>query len=1131
MIWFVFSYPRFFIPDYKRFQINLQMQKNSFAILMSFCLLTLAGLALLPRLSVQLNPSQGQNSLTVSYTMPSASPDIIERLVTAKLEGAFSTLQGINKVSSVSQYHSGYITLSIDKKADLNQLRFEVAMLIRQLYPSLPSELSYPTISLHTPDQASKHKPLMTLQFNGNSTASNLQLYAEEQIKPKLAQIAGIYEINVTGGNRQEWVLRYDIEQLAYLGLQESDVIQAVRQHFQQQNLGVALQADGSRLSVVLSPNLPQAKSFPVREGLKNSDSSFNEKTETSPLLWGGARGGAGIWNNIPIKKLGNRLVYLTDLVKIIREEQPITSFYRINGKNAVNLTITANAKANQLTLAEEIKILLAQINQQLPSTYHIRIDYDATEYIKENLDKIQVQSGLTILILVLFVLLTTRNFAYTALIVVGTVVNLALAFILFYFFKVEIHLYSLAALTTSLGMIMDNMIIMIDHYRRYKNLHVFTALLGATLTTIAGLSVIYFLPEENRIDLIDFAWVMVITLAVSLLVALLFVPALIERGFLNKKQVEVAFEGTPSLLTKSKFSRKRRYLLVRFSRFYAAVIGFLLHFRKTAITLIVLLFGLPVFLLPNKIEGESFWAKWYNQTLGSEYYTENIQPYVNKFLGGTLRLFVHYTYEKSYYAKPERTALYLIAGLPNQSTLEQMNDIMLRFEHYLMQFSEIDRFITNVQSGQQASIVVYFKPEYDKGAFPYILKNRCIALSTEMSGVSWDIFGVGQGFSQSAEEHSTPTFNVQLFGYNYKELERQAIILKKKLEAHPRIQEVNINKSPNWWANKNLYEYIFDIDYKKLIAQNLDNAQSYALLERQNVLPRPDFYQLLSGEYIPIKIIPSQLSKFDIWRLKNQPFQIIQPRNDSTIALPAKFADIAEVKKEKVISEIHKENQQYIRMVSFEYFGSANFGEKFLDEKLKEMEAIFPLGYSAKKMSYRWYFENAKKQYGLIGLVILLIYIICAITFESLWQPLSLILLIPLSFIGVFITFYMFDFNFDQGGYASFILLSGIVVNAGIFIIAEFNHLKKVFPQQASVKLYLKAYHHKVIPILLTLLSTIVGFIPFLLYGQNEPFWFALAAGTIGGLLMSLIIVFFYLPLLFLSKSYTQSYKVLKTL
>ncbi len=1065
------------------------MKRYSYATIMSFCLLTLAGFALLPRLSVQLNPSEGLGNLTVSYTLPSASPDVIERAVTARLEGAFSTLQGITKVSSVSQYHFGYIMLSLDKKVDLSQLRFEVAMLIRQLYPSLPPALSYPTISLHTPEQTEKYKPLMTLQFNGNTTPSALQTYAEEQIKPKLAQIEGIYEVNVTGGNKKEWVLRYANEDLAHLGMQESDITGAVQRHFQQQNLGIALQADGSRLVVALSPH---------------------QSNRTADHLEG-----LDIWKNIPLKKTGSRMVYLTDLVQISKEEQPTISFYRINGKNAVNLNLTAAANANQLYLAGEIRKMLLEINQNLPQTYQIRIDYDATEYIKENLDKIWVQSGFAVLILIIFVLLTTRNFIYTLLIVIGTVVNLALSFILFYLLEVEIHLYSLAALTTSLGMLMDNMIVMIDHYRRYRNLQVFTALLGATLTTIAGLSVIYFLPEESRMDLLDFALVMVITLIVSLLVALFFIPAVMERGILSSINSQ-----TKTPIKTNKGMRRKAY----FSFIYTLLINFLLRFRKTAIFLIVLLFGLPVFLLPNKIEGESTWAKWYNQTLGNEYYIENIQPYINKCLGGTLRLFVHYTYEKSYYSKAERTALYLVAGLPNQSTLAQMNDIMLKYEAYLSRYPEIDRFITSVQSGQQASIVVFFKPEYDKGAFPYILKNRSIALSTEMSGVSWDIFGVGQGFSQNAEENSTPTFNVQLYGYNYNELERQAVILKKKLEAHPRIQEVNINKSPNWWGNKNLYEYILDIAPQKLVIQSLDNTKAYTLLEKQNALPRPDLYQLLRGEYIPIKIIPKQTESFDVWQLNHQVFQLTKQRQDSIATSAIKFENLASIKREKVISEIHKERQQYLRMVSFEYFGSSVFGEKFLDEKLKEMESIFPLGYSAKKMSYNWFMENAKKQYGLIGLVLLLIYIICAITFESLLQPLAIILLIPLSFIGVFVTFYFFDFNFDQGGYASFVLLSGTVVNAGIFIIAEYNQLKKLHPHTQDLKLYISAYNHKIIPILLTVLSTVAGFIPFLVYGQKEPFWFALGVGTIGGLLMSLLVIILYLPILLSMKATTRS-------
>ena len=138
----------------------------------------------------------------------------------------------------------------------------------------------------------------------------------------------------------------------------------------------------------------------------------------------------------------------------------------------------------------------------------------------------------------------------------------------------------------------------------------------------------------------------------------------------------------------------------------------------------------------------------------------------------------------------------------------------------------------------------------------------------------------------------------------------------------------------------------------------------------------------------------------------------------------------------------------------------------------------------------------------------------ICAIIFESFLQPFALILLIPLSFIGVFLTFYWFDYNFDQGGYASFVLLSGNVVCAAIFIIAEFNQLKKIQKKTSTFQLYLKAYHHKIVPILLTVLSTVVGLVPFLIYGETEAFWFALGVGTIGGLLMSLLAIWIYLPL-----------------
>jgi multidrug efflux pump subunit AcrB len=177
-------------------------------------------------------------------------------------------------------------------------------------------------------------------------------------------------------------------------------------------------------------------------------------------------------------------------------------------------------------------------------------------------------------------------------------VVNLALSFILFYFLKVEIHLYSLAALTTSLGIIIDNTIVMVDHYQRHRNLKVFMGLLGATLTTIAGLVVIFFLPEENRIELGDFSMVM---LLVSLPIALFFVPAVMERmkNSLVKNKIQIS-NGLK--------------LKVKLSRFYLRFILFMKRFPKTAFLFAILAFGTPIFMIPDKIEGDSKLINIYNQ-------------------------------------------------------------------------------------------------------------------------------------------------------------------------------------------------------------------------------------------------------------------------------------------------------------------------------------------------------------------------------------------------------------------------------------------------------------------------------------------------------------------------------------
>lgn len=1022
--------------------------KRSFSIIIIFIALATLGCALIPKLPVKLVPSRILPGLSVSFSMPHTSPRVVESEVTSRLESMLARINGVKEVKSVSSSGGGWIDLGFDKHTDMQTARFEASALVRQAWPDLPEGVSYPQVSsVRTIDRASR--PMLTYTVNASRPASEIMAFAEEVLRPVIGRLDGVERIQLNGATPMEWHLTYDTDRLRTLGLDPKDIVGAISEHNSSEFLGMGLTDGGEWLAVRTS-----ASGDVARENM----------------------------GSIPVMLPDSTYIQLDRLVTFDRVESEPSGYSRINGLNSIYCDIYSEEGANQLDVAKRVRMAIEEI--RLPEDCSVTLVNDMTEYISSELEKIYFRTGLTLIILLVFVALVTLNLRYMAVITISLLLSLAVSVIFYYLLGIEIQLYSLAGITISLNLIIDNIIVMSDHYLRRRDLKVFTAVLAATLTTVGALGIVFFLDEDLRLNLQDFVAVVIVNLMVSLGTALWLVPALIQRigaGHSARRP-----------------GRRKTRAILWLNRGYAWFIRFSLRWRWAFVVLAVLGFGLPVFMIPEKVEG---WDR-YNAVFDSRTYKEEIRPWVNTLLGGTLRLFVEKVYEGSYFNRDDmEPTVEINASLPNGSTLEQMNDLIKKMEAYLAGFGGIKQFRSDIYSARRASISVSFTKEAIRTGFPYRLKSQVISKALTLGGGSWAIYGLEDTPFNNSVTDRPGSYRVKMTGYNYDELEALAERFRQKLLGHQRVKEVNINSEFTYYKD-DYTEFYLDIDKEALGHKDLTVGELYDAIT-------PAFGKdircgRVSGSNDEILLSSRQSRSYDVWALMNVPFTI----KDKTF----KLSDFASVSRRNAPPSVAKENQQYRLCLQYDYIGSYDMGDKMLARYLKEFRQEMPLGYSiSNEKAYLRWGDTSAANYWLLLLVVTIIFFTASILFDSLTLPLVIILTIPISFIGVFLVFYLTRMNFDQGGFASFVLLCGITVNAAIYLIYEYKRRSL-----KGVKGYVRAFNVKIVPILLTVLSTILGFIPFMVGTDGrEGFWFPLALGTIGGLAMSLLGLVIFLPLL----------------
>ena len=1037
----------------------------SFSVILIMAVFIVAGAAMIPQLSIQFAPTIKQKNLSISFGWNGASAKVIEHEVASRLEGVAASIKEVSEVSSVSRQGGGTVNLVLKPGVDINSVRFELAGAIRSIYSKLPEGVTYPTVSATS--SGSTTTPLITFTLNADMPSQQILRYAENNIIAPLAALKGVGSVSLSGATPLYTEVRYDPERMNICGITTLELQEALTDAVRDK-VGVGI--------------------MPVGDTGMEGEGLF--------VFITGQTG-----NNlelIPIKKTKERIISLGDVATIsVKEEIPL--FYnRNNGLNNINIHVYPEKGINTLRLGENIRNEIEHIKMYLPAGFSIMTSSDNTVYISKELNKIYLRTVFSIFILLGFVLLVSRNWRYLLAIVITFIANVFIAFIFYTLLDLELHLYSLAGITVSFSLIIDSSIIMIDHWGSHRNRRAFLPIFAALVTTIGSLTIIFFLPEAQRAILSDFAMVIIVNLTISMFIALFFLPVLMDTIKIREK-----FTGNRNRLKR---------IAVCHRRLYAKIIIFGRRRRWIFIILMTLSFGLPVFLLPNKIADKkdreyNRLEQFYNKTIGSKLYQNRLRKPIDMALGGTMRLFSNSIRWRNYYRDPARPELYIFAGMAEGSTVNQLNDIIVMMENYLSQFDQIESFQTSVRNYDDASITVTFKKEFETSSLPSHIKSEIMSKVIDYGGASWRVYGIDDRSFDNNIATGYQSQQIVLYGYNYDILYDYALSLQDELLKNSRVTNPAIYGEIRYGyfgidnrLSRN--EFVIDANREIMARKNIDYRQFFNVIADQLRNNRVATY-FDGRQMMNINLTSANIDGFDLWQVSNQNIKM----GDESV----KFSDFGTVTKRRSGNDIYRHNQQYRLIVAYDFTGSHELQKTMLDAEVEKMNNLLPMGYSAAGVSNDGQEEGAS-QYWILLIIVVIIYFICAILFESFLQPFVIISIIPVSFTGLFLTFSIFKFRFDQGGFAAMIFLCAIVINAGIYLIDQYNKIER--KEVSGLRIYIKAYDTKILPILLTIISSVLGLVPFLTEGESLVFWFAFATGSIGGLIFSIIALYFFLPI-----------------
>jgi hydrophobic/amphiphilic exporter-1 (mainly G- bacteria), HAE1 family len=1096
-------------------------------IAMAMVAITLLGMISLQRLKVNLLPDLSYPTLTIRTELPGAAPSEVENLISRPIEEAAGVVRNVRSVRSVSRSGQSDVIIEFSWGTDMDFAGIEVRERLDLLW--LPVEATRPLLLRFDPSS----EPVMRLAFVDEGASKNtaaatheerlkfLRRFADDRIKPEVESVEGSAAVKVSGGFEDEVQVYVDQQRLAQLRLSIEHV--ARRIGAENVNLSGGRLEQGTQRFLVRTVN-----EFDTLEDMANS----------------------------VIATVDGQPVYLKDVARVERGYKDRTAITRLNGDECIELAIYKEGDANTVQMANGITRKLESLQKMLPGGTKLVPVYDQSKFIASAVSDVKdaaILGGLLSILVLYFFLRDAWATIVTGIVIPVTVVGI---FVMMYAFDLTLNVMSLGGIALSVGMLIDNSVVILEAIARRKEqglstidaaregtAEVATAVTASTLTSVAVFFPMVFVSGIAGQLFRDQALTVTFAQLISLLVGITLVPMLTAwRARLGDKEKKLADDaGEP----RETLSGLRRYVA---SIWTNLTIPGLVRGRASP--------SLPVRAFWKFISFPFFAVRWLWSYLafGIRWlltWTILVLRLVFGFLGKLFAVLLspfvwatqlsysfldrHYPALLSWALTRRAAVLSTAVGLlvvtalilPRLGTelIPQLSQGEFTVKMRLPAGSPLETTDRQVQAAHTASralpnlasaygvagtgnrldanpvdsgentgnLDVKLKAPIDKQGEELAMQQ----LRTELGGIP----GAQYEFTRPSLLTLATPVEVVLAGYDLDRLDLAANAVRTRMESSGAFKDIRSSIE----GGHPEIQIVFDQERASQLGLAVrDIADRVVSNVRGSVATR---YRLQEKK-IDVLVRSVDTRAASIEEVRNL---VVNPGSERPVPLSA----VADVRLATGPAEIRRANQERVAVISA---APADGDLGAATARAQEIlgQTTLPVGILGTVSGQSEEMTESFRSLGLaFALAVFLVYLVMASQFESLLHPFVILFTIPMGLIGSIWGLYITGTTINSVALIGLIMLAGIVVNNAIVLIDAINQAReRGLERIEAIKL---AGRTRLRPILITSVSTVIGLIPMAIgIGEGAEIRRPMAITVIAGTLVATFLTLVVIPVLY---------------